>query len=88
MTLQRWLTTMIVFGLSLGLHWACILYVQSGWGLLSLFFLFVMSFRAFVDTVDLFCGRLIRGEARLPAVRQVATVRRVILEEEAVYEER
>ena len=87
MTLQRWVTTLAVFSVSLALHWYCVLYVQSGWGLLSLFFLFVMAFRALVDTVDLCCGRLIRSEPRLPAVRQVATIRRVILEEEHVYEE-
>ena len=87
MTFQRWTTTLAVFGVSLGLHAYCIASVQNAWGLLSLFFLGAMAFRAFVDTVDLCCGRLIRGETRLPAVRQVATVRRVILEEETVYEE-
>ena len=87
MTLQRWATTLIVFAVSLGLHWYCILYVENALGLLSLFFLGFMAFRAFVDTVDLCCGRLIRGTPRLPAVRQVATVRRIILEEEHVFEE-
>ena len=87
MTRQRWFTTLAVFGVSLALHAYCIAYVQSAWGLLSLFFLAAMAFRAFVDTVDLCCGRLIRGETRVPVVRQVGTVRRIILEEVEVYEE-
>ena len=89
MTLQRWGTTMAVFGISLGLFSYCVAYVQSAWGLLILLFVHVMGFRAFVDTVDLCCGRLIRGETQqpVPVVRQVGTIRRVILEEEAVYEE-
>ena len=89
MTLQRWITTMIVFGASLGIFAYCMAYVSNAWGMVSLGFLFIMSFRALVDTVDLCCGRLIRGETRLivPVVRQVATVRRIILEEEDVYKE-
>ena len=89
MTLQRWATTMVVFGISLALFSYCVAYVQNAWGMVSLGFLFVMAFRAFVDTVDLCCGRLIRGETRqpVPTLRQVGTVRRIILEEEDVYEE-
>jgi hypothetical protein len=87
MTLARWTSTLIVFGVSLGLHWYCLLYVKNAWGLMSLFFLYMMAFRTLVDTVDLCCGRLIRGESRVPAVRQVATVRRIILEEIDLYEE-
>ena len=86
MTVQRWATTMAVFGISLGIFSYCVAYVQNAWGMVSLAFLFVMAFRAVVDTVDLCCGRLIRGEPRLPAVRQVATVRRIILEEQDIYD--
>ena len=68
MTVQCWATTMVVFGTSLGLFSYCVAYVQNTWGLVSLGFLVVMSLKAVVDTVDLCCGRLIRGATR-PASR-------------------
>lgn len=86
MTVKRWSLTLLGCGLSLAWFVYCLWYVRSAWGLVSMGVLLVMAFQVLLDTVDLCCGRWLRGGVSRPAGPQIVRVRRVIFEEYAIGE--